>query len=169
VSEELSDREQALSALLAGLVSEMAQLRDFPLPPTDADPPTVHDALRALRGRLDRAEAIKNESARQRRKAARAARRRNYEADAAYDEHLEKLSGRAVTREYESIRDREVLARTKSSPLRREARAAERLADLTEEADDVIRSLYFSMRDIRKELLATLESYLPWVSHLEHT
>jgi hypothetical protein len=157
---------------LARLLTEMAALRDFRVPPHDADPPAVHSALRdGLRPRLDRAEVIMAEVARYRRRARAAADDSARAADDAYDEALAKMSGPAARggREYESIKDREVLARVKASPLRKQARAAERFADLADEAETAMRGMFFGLRDIRKELLTSLDSYLPWLSHLEQT
>jgi hypothetical protein len=161
--------EDEAKADLAQLLTEMAGLRSFAVPPHDADPPVVHEALRDdLRARLDRAEVLLAAVAKHRRRAKAVALAAVAAADDAYDEHLEKLSGRAVTREFESIKDREVLARVKSSPLRKEARAAERFADQVNEAETAMRGMFFGLRDIRAELLATLQHYVPWQSSLEH-
>jgi cobalamin-dependent methionine synthase I len=78
-----------------------------------------------------------------------------------------KLSTRAMAREYESIRDREVQARTASSPQRKNQHAAEEAADVIAQAEEAARGMFFGLRDIRRELLATLEHYIPWESSLE--
>lgn len=150
------------------LLNEMAGLRDFKVPARDADPAEVHRALReVLRPRLDRAEAIMAEVAGCRRRARRAAKRAAAVTSDAYDEALVKFSTRAMSREYESVKDREVQARVSSSPQRREQRRAEETADLVEQAEDAARGMFFGLRDIRAELLATLQHYLPWLSSLE--
>ena len=73
-----------------------------------------------------------------------------------------------MSRDYESIKDREVQARVQSSPQRREQRQAEDTADLIEQAEDAARRMFFGLRDIRAELLTTLDKYLPWQSSMEH-
>jgi hypothetical protein len=168
MNEVLDDREQSIEDACAVLLREMAGLRDFDVPAADADPSEVHEALRDdLRARLDRAEELKREMAGYKRKAQRTARRLRAEADEVYDTELARLSGRAVTREYESVRDREVLARVKASPKRRAQLAAERVLDLVEEAEDAMDGMFFGLRDIRRELLTALEHYFPWKSSLE--
>lgn len=154
--------------LVTALLNEMAGLRDFLVPATSADPTEVHRVLReVLRPRLDRAEVIMAEVAGHRRRARREAKRAAAATSDAYDEALVKFSTRAMSREYESIKDREVQARVTSSPQRGEQRKAEDTADLIEQAEDAARGMFFGLRDIRKELLVTLESYLPWESSLD--
>jgi hypothetical protein len=169
VTEEvLSDREQQAAEWCDELRGAMAALRGgFEYPPPDADPPVVHDALIDMRARLDLAETVVAESARRRRKARRVAKDLADRAADAYDTELEPLSRRAVRQQYESVKDREVLARVKASPAYRRAREAARMADLVEEADDEIRAAFFALRDIREDLLARLR-FLPWLSNLEH-
>jgi hypothetical protein len=151
----------------AALLTEMAGLRDFTMPPADAELPTVHDVLREdLRPRLDRAEGILRELSGYKREARRTARYLKVVADDAYDSALEPLSRSAVRREYESIRDREVKARVQSSQHRRNLRAAERRLDLVEEAEEAAKGMFFGLRDIRAELLGDF-SYLPWERSLE--
>jgi hypothetical protein len=160
--------EEAVKEDLVRLLQEMAGLRAFKAPPHEADPTVVHEALRDdLRLRLDRAEVLMAEASRYRRKARAEASRLGAEADDAYDEVLVGLSERARRAEFESIKDREVQARVKSSPKRRAARAAERFADQVDEAETVVRGMFFGLLNIRAELLVTLEHYFPWRSSLE--
>jgi hypothetical protein len=151
----------------AALLTEMAGLRDFTMPPADAELPAVHDVLREdLRPRLDRAEGIMREMAGHKREARRTARHLKAVADGAYDSALAKLSDRAVSRQYESIKDREVLARVAVSQQYKVLRAAERSLDLVEEAEEAAKGMFFGLRDIRAELLGDF-SYLPWERSLE--
>lgn len=151
----------------AALLTEMAGLRGFKMPPADADLPVVHDTIREdLRPRLDRAEGIMREMAGHKRRARRAVWRLRAEAEEAYDAALAKLSGRAISRQYESIKDREVLARVTASPQYRALRAAERSLDLVEEAEEAVKGMFFGLRDIRAELLGDF-TYLPWERSLE--
>lgn len=153
---------------VTALLNEMAELRAFKVPAHDTDPAEVHRLLRDdLRLRLDRAEVIMSEVAGHRRRARREAKRAAAVTSDAYDEALAPVSGRAMSREFESIKDREVTARVKSSPQRREQRRAEDTADLIEQAEDAAKSMFFGLRDIRAELLTTLQHYVPWESSLE--
>jgi hypothetical protein len=156
------DREQCVA-----LLNELAELRAFVVPPHDATPDTVHEALRELRTRLDRAEVIMTDITRARHRARREYRKLAFELDEAYDAALSPLSKRAVTQQYESIKDREVTARIKSSEVRRDAKRADREADVLEEAEEAAKRMFFGMRDIRAELLASLEKYLPWRASME--
>ncbi len=158
------DPRQQVTALL----NEMAGLRDFKVPAHDADPAEVHRVLReVLRPRLDRAEVIMAEVAGHRRRARCGAKRAAAATSDAYDEVLVKFSSRAMSRDYESVKDREVQARVQSSPQRKQQRQAEEIADLVDQAEDAAKGMFFGLRDIRTELLTTLQHYLPWLSSLD--
>jgi hypothetical protein len=159
---------EAARQQVTDLLNEMAGLRAFEVPAHDADPAEVHRVLReVLRPRLDRAEVIMAEVAGYRRRARREAKRAAAVTSDAYDEALVKFAKAAMAREYESVKDREVQARVTSSPQRREQRAAEATADLIEQAEDAAKGMFFGLRDIRAELLTTLQHYIPWSSSLE--
>lgn len=166
--EQLSGSEQVIQAACAELLADMALLRDFPVPSSDADPSAVHAALRDdLRGRLDRAEQLMKEIRKNKRRARRALWARTAAYNEAYDAALEKLSKRAVGRDYEGVHDREVQARVAASAEHRKVVAAERVLDLVEEAEDVMQSMFFGLRDIRGELMKSLD-FLPWRSSMEN-
>lgn len=167
MTEAISDQEQRVRDGCARWLTLMAEQREFTVPLPDADGHDVHDSLRYLRTKLDAAEVILAEAAREQQKAHRRLKAARGATDDSYDEHLEKLSKRAVTRQYESIQDRTVMARVSSSQLRKAARAEERISDIYDETVDALRSMFFAMRDIRRELLVTLEHYLPWEASLE--
>jgi hypothetical protein len=169
VAGELDGREQVVTGECARLLTELAALRDFPVPGDDADGHEVHAAMRNMRARLDRAGEIKIELARYRRQARRTAHRLAAECSEAYDAEMAELARKAMRLEYQGVADRVAMARTVTSPLRRKQLAAERVADLVDEAAEVADSLFFGMRDIRRELLATLEHYLPWAKSMEYT
>ena len=149
---------------LAGLDTLRAA---FQMPAHGTDPDVVHERLTQLRGALDQADTVMDELARFRGELRRISRDKARAADEAYDAELDRLAKRAVTREYESIRDREVQARVKVSPQYKEARKAQELAGLVEEAEDAARRMFFGLRDIRAELLTTLDKYLPWRASME--
>jgi hypothetical protein len=159
--------ELAAEETMEKMLASMAVLRDFDVPAHDALPDQVHAALIALRGRLDAAETLLQLAARERRQARRIARRLTEAADDIYDAELSRRSERAVTREFESIQDRTVGARMKALEARRKARRAAAVTDLVEEAEDALKSSFFGLRDIRKELLTTLDSFLPWLASME--
>lgn len=161
---ELMARERC-DRILAGL--RAARYGGWVMPDHDAEPPAVHQALLNMRARLDAAEPLMTELRRFRAECRSRARLAAAEADEAYDEVLEKLSGRAVTREFESIKDREVVARVKVIAKRRHANLMQRLADISDGAWDEAQALFFSMRDVRGELIVTLDHYLPWLKSME--
>jgi hypothetical protein len=159
---------EAAKQRVTALLNEMAALRAIEVPPHDADPAEVHRVLReVLRPRLDRAEVIMAEVAGHRRRARAEAKRCAAVTSDAYDKALAPVSGRAMSREYESIKDREVTARVKSSPERQRQRAAEGTADLIEQAEDAVKGMFFGLSGIRRELLADLEHYFPWGASLD--
>jgi hypothetical protein len=162
----LTSHEEAVAASCGELVEKIGMLRAVGLPPADADPTAVHAALLDVRARLDLAEPLRAEMIRRRRMAARVAARRGEEADDAYDAALVKTSGQAMRREYESVRDREVVARTQGSPARRAARQAEAALAVVKEAEELVNLAYFGLLNVREELLARLR-YLPWETNLE--
>jgi hypothetical protein len=164
---EAPAQELAAEEVMKQLLASMAVLRAFVVPPHDALPEQVHEKIIELRGRLDSAETLVQLAARERRQARRLARRLAEEADDIYDAELGRRSERAVTREFESIQDRTVGARLKALEARRRARTATAVADFVEEAEDSLRSSFFGLRDIRRELLSTQDSFLPWLRSME--
>lgn len=166
IEELLDDREQAVQDRCAELLLELAQLRAFDVPDDETPGPEVHGALRDVRARLDRAGEVCAEIRRHRRRARRVAKSLAAAAADAFDVRMDQLARKAVRLEYQSVKDREAMARVATSPERRKARAAERLADLVDEADEAARSLFSGLLGIREELLATLR-YLPWEASLE--
>jgi hypothetical protein len=161
---ELAAQERC-DRILAGL--RAARYGGWKMPDHDADAPVVHQALLDMRQRMDDTARLMTELRRFRAEARSQARLAATTADEAYDTALEKLSGRAVTREFESIKDREVIARMKTLKERRQANLMHRLADIMDAAWDEAQALFFSMRDVRGELIVTLDHYLPWLKSTE--
>jgi hypothetical protein len=159
-----TDREAAARLLL-----EMAVLRDFPVPPHDADPVAVHSALLELRARLDRAEVILVSVRSLYGRAARSVAVQAEQASDEYDAELADLARKAVKQEYSSVHDRIAMARVKSLDARRRQRSAERQAEVMLQVLKAVESRFYGLRDIRAELLATLQHYLPWEASLERT
>jgi hypothetical protein len=151
------------------ILDAMRRLRfgDWHYPPADADPPAVHEALVDMRRRLDLADPLLEEMTRLRDETKILAGRLKAEADDAFDAELTRLAGTAARREYESGADRQASARVKALEARREARGAERGADLVNSHDRRVRALFYGMRDTREDLLTRLGRYLPWLSSLE--
>lgn len=171
MTEVSQDQEARVRAVCDDTRARMKELRGFEVPEAYEDlgayGMAVHTALRELRGRLDQAEVLLAETARNRRQAKRLARLAAAEYDDKFDAEMDRLAKAAMRLEYQSVHDRLAMARVHASPERRTARAAERLADFVEETEEYARSGYFAMRDIRAELLATLQHYLPWEASLE--
>lgn len=152
------------------LVGRMAGLRDFTLIAEDwEDPREVYRRLvNDLRPRLDQAETVLADAARLRRQARNAALRAAADASGAYDEQLAKASAGAMRREYESVKDREVLARVAAGPRFKAQRAAEAEAARVDLAWEAIRGMFYGLLNIREELLQALK-HLPWEASLERT
>jgi hypothetical protein len=161
---ELAAQERC-DRILAGLRS--ARYGDWAMPDHDADPPVVHQRLLDMRERMDAAAPLMTELRRYRAEARSQARLAAAEADEAYDAVLGDLVKTATRREYESIKDREVTARVKVIQQRRQANLMQRLADIMDAAWEEAQALYFSMRDVRGELIVTLDHYLPWLKSTE--
>lgn len=151
----------------ARLLREMAELRAFKVPPHDADPPTVHAALRELRGSLDRAEVILASMRTLRNRTAQALADAKLAAEEDYDTEMAELARKAVRLEYQGVKDRTSMAAVKASPRRRALRQAEQRAATMELAFQAVQGRFYGLRDIRYELLATLEHYLPWEASME--
>jgi hypothetical protein len=166
---ETASREAAARAAGGRLLDAMKLLRfsDFAMPPADADPPTVHAALTDLRARLDQAEPLLEEMTRLRDEAQVRAGRLKAAADDEFDDALTAAAKTAFRREYESGADRQASARVSSSPARKDAREAERVAAILASYDRRVRSAFYGMRDAREELLVRLRSYLPLMTALE--
>jgi len=161
-----TDPEAVAQATCDDLVTRMAPLRDIVRPPADAPPHEVYGVLVDVRARLDLAETLLTESQRFRIGSRSRAAMRKGEADDAYTEAMAKLAQQAVRRQYEGVEDRRAQANFQTLPLRRKARTAQRVADIADDCYERVRTLYFSLRDLRQELLDSLR-YLEWESHLE--
>lgn len=165
-----ADWEQAARDRCEQVLAGLTTLRTaFEMPAHGTDPDLVHQRLTELRVALDAADTLMDELARFRGELRRIARDKAQLADAAYDAELDRLAKRAVTREYESIKDREVQARVKVLEHRQAANAAQRLADVADETWERAKSRYFALKDIRRELIVTLEYFVPWERAIERT
>lgn len=165
-----ADWEQAARDRCEQVLDGLSTLRTaFEMPAHGTDPDVVHERLTQLRVALDQADVLMDELARFRGELRRIARDKAQQADGAYDTELARLARRAVTREYESIRDREVQARVLVLEQRQAANAAQRLADVADEAWDRAKSRYFTLKDVRRELIVTLEYFVPWERSIERT
>lgn len=161
---------ESFEAECLGLVERMGRLRDFALTADDwEDPREVYRRLvNDLRPRLDQAETVLSDAARLKRRARNAALRAAADASGAYDENLAKASAAAMRREYESVKDREVLARVSAGPQFKAQRAAEAEAARVDLAYEAIRGMFYGLLNIREELLQALR-HLPWEASLERT
>ena len=168
MAEQLSEREQSVSEQAAALLLAMGEQRAFRVPTVDEDPREVHRLLREdLRARLDAAEVLLGKIGRVRHRAERQRAAARAAAEDAYSLKMAELAAKAIRLEYQSVRDREAMAHVHASPLVRSQREAERVADLVQEAEELMRSMFFGLKDIRRELLDTLEHFLPWEASLE--
>lgn len=159
------DAQARCDRILEGL--RAARYGKWVTPAHDADPNDVHKALLDMRERMDKAAVLMSELRRYKHEVHSQARMAAAAADEVYDTELDRLSKRAVTREYESIRDREVQARMKAIEKRQAANRMQRLADIADAAWDEAQAVFFSMRDVRGELIVTLDKFLPWLKSME--
>ncbi len=126
----------------------------------------VHEALLAIRARLDMAEQLLKSARIERRRFRARAKIRRQEADDAYDEQLAKLAEGAVRREFEGAQERMAKARLHVLEKTRKMRTAEAVRDLVDDAYEGLRDQFFGLRDIRQELLDRLRE-LQWESSME--
>jgi hypothetical protein len=160
------DPEIAAQKQCTALASQMAELRQFHRPPAGAPPVEVYEALIDVRGRLDQAEELLTESARFKAGMRSRARKLDGDADDAFASVMARLGKQSMRREFEGVQDRVSQARLETLEQRRQARIAMRIADIAEDCYDRVRTMYFSLRDVRGELVESLR-YLEWESHLE--
>jgi hypothetical protein len=172
VSEPLPGILGQVEALTAQWADAMARLRfgteDRPLevPGADAEGHDVHEALLAVRDRLDMAELLLKGARIERRRIRARARIRQQERDDEYDRRLAKLAEGAVRREFEGAQERMAKARLDVVELTRAQRKAEAVRDLVDDAYEGLRDQFFGLLNIRQELLDRLRE-LQWESSME--
>lgn len=161
-----TDPEAVAQATCDDLVVRMAPLRDIQRPAAEASANEVYVVLVDVRARLDLAETVLLEVTRFRSGSRSKAAQRKGEADDAYTEAMAKLAQQAVRRQYEGVEDRRAQANLQTLEVRRRARTAQRVADIADDCYERVRTLYFSLRDLRQELLDSLR-YLEWETSME--
>jgi hypothetical protein len=161
-----------VEGLTAQWADAMARLRfgtdEVPLevPGIEAEGYDVHEALLAIRGRLDMAELLLKGARIERRRFRARAKIRAQERDDEYDKQLAKLAEGAVRRDYEGAQERMAKARLHVLGLTRTQRTAEAVRDLVDDAYEGLRDQFFGLLNIRQELLDRLRE-LQWESSLE--
>lgn len=120
------------------------------------DPRAMMDLLRRVRARADRVDGLLAAATRARGRARRAKAEAEFSADNAMNEATSERASRR--REFESSREREADAKTKTFEQRRMAHQASRLVDVTTEAYDVINQIHWQFDAIRKDLRASLHA-----------
>lgn len=161
-----TDPEVVAQATCDDVVARMAPLRDVRRPPAEAPAHEVYCVLVDVRARLDLAETLLTEASRFRIGSRSKAAQRKGEADDAYTDVMAKLAQQAVRRQYEGVEDRRAQANLQTLGVRRRARTAQRVADIADDCYERVRTLYFSLRDLRQELLESLR-YLEWETSME--
>lgn len=161
-----------VEALTAQWADAMARLRfgteEVPLevPGVEAEGHEVHEALLAIRARLDMAEQLLKGARIERRRFRARARLRAQERDDAYDKALAKRGEGAVRREYEGAQERMAGARLDVLELTRTQRRAEAVRELVDDAYEGLRDQFFGLLNIRQEMLDRLRE-LQWESSFE--
>ncbi|MGA9606978.1 MAG: hypothetical protein WBR21_08140 [Rouxiella badensis] len=161
--------EKSARAICTRITDAMAALRDYapPGPETDADPVKVREELHVVRGLLDQAEVLFAEMSSVRADfRAKAAQRREQFQDR-FDRELGKLTGRSVSAQYESGKEREAQARVKAVDELIVSRTADRCVVIVDGAYETVRIKYYGLLNIREELLNLLTRYLPWRASME--
>jgi hypothetical protein len=161
--------EQAVRDKYEELSTSMAQFRNTIVRPDRGNtiPADWHDMLLTIRDALDLAETVINASAEFAAEIKEQARDLRAKANEAYDRRLVELGKTAHRREYEGAREREAAARVDTLETEREARSQERASALADAGHRRLERTWYALRDIRKEVLTTLDSYLPWERSME--
>jgi hypothetical protein len=164
----LSPVEQAVRDRYAELAEAMAKFRVITFPDRgNTIPADWFEVLQQVRSALDLAEPVLAESARFCAEIREQARDLRAEANEAYDQRLVELGKTAHRREYEAAKEREAQARVDNLEKERAARAQERAAALAEAGHKSLERPWYSLREIRRELITALDSYLPWERSME--
>jgi hypothetical protein len=165
----LSPVEQAVKDKYEELAESMAKFRNRIVRPDRGNtiPADWHEMLLTIRDALDLAEEIINASAEFAAEIKEDARDLRARAGEEYDRKLVDLGKTAHRREYEGAREREAAARVDNLEPERRARTQERASALADAGHRRLERSWYALRDIRKEVLTTLDSYLPWERSME--
>lgn len=157
----LDDFDLPLTTLeqhFAAWVAEVLELRfgsELQLPVSGSTPSSVQDSLVQVRQRLDRVEGILSQVLRARGRCKRAAKVARSVADDRWDASV--VTVRKV--EYQGPRERYAEASLASFEQLRDARAAEHLADVADEAYDVVRLAQAGLSALRYDHVAVLRGF----------
>ncbi len=154
----------AWSALVRPWLAEVAELRRVEVPDASAQPPAVYKALLEVRGNLDRVEEILSQAMALRSGAEARARELTEMADDELDTRINDRAARA--REFESARERFAAASLDVLGVRREARSAQKLADMAASAEARIRLAYRGLESLRSDLQTALR-HVSWENSLD--
>jgi hypothetical protein len=160
------DLEAKTRVICDDLLTRMSPLRQVERPGAFAPPVDVHEALIDVRARLDLAERVLVDTGRFRSEVRSRAAELEGEADEVYATAMAQLSTSAMRREFEGVQDRICQAKLTALAMTRRARTARRVADIADSCYEQVRAMYFSLRDLRGELMESLR-YLEWESNLE--
>jgi hypothetical protein len=160
------DPEARTRATCVHLLERMEPLRRVERPSAYAPPTDVHEALIDVRGRLDLAEQVLIDVGTFRAEVRSRAALLEGEADEAYFTAMTELAKSSRRLEFEGVQDRICAAKLAALPKTHRARTARRVADIADSCYERVRTMYFSLRDLRGELLSSLR-YLEWESNME--
>jgi len=169
-------RAEAIDALVRPWLKEVAELRQlmapdengelhpFGLPEPGDGPAKVYQALLKARGSLDRVEVLLAQAMALRSGAEARARELTENADDELDARVDARARRA--REFESARERFAAASLDVLEKRREARSAQKLADMAASAEARIRLAYRGLESLRSDLQTALR-HVSWENSLD--
>ena len=165
-SSDRADAVQLIKDQCTAWLEEAAQLRALKTPGDGAAPVSVHAALVAARGRLDRLETLLSMAIALKSGAAIRARELAELAEDAWDEKAQTAQRRGIQREFEGAQERYALWRLATKDERKAARTARSVADIAEDTELRIRRAYYGLDGVRQDMLHRLK-YLAWESTLE--
>lgn len=153
--------EQSVENKLESLVSEALSLRfeGVGLPPVSAAPQEILESLLGVRKRMDRVEEILSTVIRVRSSVHRKAKALSNQAQDAWDQKvvaLSRTSGRSLDGSFEGPRERYATAGQATLEQQMDAREAERLGSVVDEAHAVVNQSRWGLDSLRQDHLAML-------------
>jgi hypothetical protein len=158
------DRADAIRDLGNEWLTEVAELRKVEVPKPEDGPVKFGETLLEARGNLDRVEEILSLATAMSSGARIWARELIEKADDDLDMHIRARSARA--RDFEGAAERLASARLDNLPKRREARTAQKVADMAANVEARIRLAHRGLDGLRQDLAAALR-HVSWESSLD--
>jgi hypothetical protein len=153
------DRADAIRDLGNEWLTEVAELRKVKAPGLDDGPGKFGETLLEARGNLDRVEEILSLATAMSSGARIWARELTEKADDDLDSHIKARASRA--RDFEAARERLAMASLDNLEKRREARSAQKVADMAASVEARIRLAHRGLDSLRSDL-STVLRHVSW-------